>query len=480
MKLVRIFGSGLLAALFAVAGPVSAQQAGGQAQAEAPAQDEPTLAEQATSMAELLQLTREGRTADTADHQRRVQEFRQRQADQTRLLEEARQEKARQEAISARLDNEFDANELLIVDVQAQLEERLGSLRELFGVLQQVAGDARSSFENSITNIEFPERDQWLSNFAAKMGSSSQLPTVQEIEQLWYELAREAAELGKVVRLRNQRVITAQGEEITEDVVRVGAFNLVANGRYLTHTPETNSITELQRQPNEARFINSTTAMMNAQPGDGLVRFGIDITRGQLLALLIRDPGMMSWERMQQGGAPGYVIIALGALGVLLSIERLITLSITSRKVSAQLKNDTPKKNNPLGRVLMVYEENKGVDTETLELKLGEAILREQPGLQRGILFIKIISVVAPLLGLLGTVVGMINTFQVIMLFGAGDASRMAGGISQALVTTMQGLIVAIPMVLLHTFVNGRARRIQQVLQEQSAGIVAKQAEKSH
>jgi biopolymer transport protein ExbB len=163
----------------------------------------------------------------------------------------------------------------------------------------------------------------------------------------------------------------------------------------------------------------------------------------------------------------------------LLSIERLITLSITGGKVSSQLKSDTARKNNPLGRVLAVYQENKSVDTETLELKLGEAILKEMPSLQRGILFIKIISVVAPLLGLLGTVVGMINTFQAIMLFGAGDAGRMAGGISQALVTTMLGLYVAIPMVLLHTIVNGRSRRIIQVLQEQSAGIVARQAEKS-
>ena len=469
MKLVRIIGSGLLA-FGLMAGTVSAQ-------AQPAAGAEATAAETASSTAELLRLIREGRTGDTAEHTRRVAEFRQQQAQQTALLEQARRDKAAQEAISERLDTEFDANELLIVDVSQQLDERLGSLRELFGVLQQVAGDARSSFQNSVTNIEFPDREQWLSDFAEKMGETAQLPTIQEIERLWFELAREAAELGKVKRIQNQRVVTAQGEEITETVVRVGAFNLVADGRYLNHVPETNSVVELQRQPSQARFINSTSDLLAAQPQDGLVRFGIDITRGQLSSLLIRTPDTM--ERIRQGGAPGYVIIALGILGVLLAIERLITLTITAGKVKAQLKSDTPKNNNPLGRVLMVYEKNKNVDTETLELKLGEAILKEQPALQRGILFIKIISVVAPLLGLLGTVVGMINTFQVIMLFGAGDASRMAGGISQALVTTMEGLIVAIPMVLLHTVVNGRSRRVQQILQEQSAGLVASQAEKT-
>jgi biopolymer transport protein ExbB len=411
------------------------------------------------------------------EFRQRLESFRQDQASQARLLQEAEAEKARQESIGEQLDTEFDENELLIIEVTAQLDERLGSLRELFGVLQQVAGDAQASFEVSPTNIEFPERDQWLSDFAEKMDSASQLPSVREIETLWFELAREAEELGKVKLLPNHRIITAGGEPANEDIVRVGAFNIIADGRYLVHDTDTNSVGELPRQPSQARFLNSTSELINAQPGSGLVSFGIDVTQGQLLAMLIRNPDQM--EQIRQGGTPGYVIIALGILGVLVSIERLITLGIAGRKVSSQLKSDTPKKNNPLGRVLLVYHENRNVDTETLELKLGEAILKEQPSLQRGILFIKIISVVAPLLGLLGTVVGMINTFQAIMLFGAGDATRMAGGISQALQTTKLGLIVAIPMVLLHTIVNGRSRRIMQVLQEQSAGIVASQAEKT-
>jgi biopolymer transport protein ExbB len=464
MKLFKLFVSGMTAACLAAS--VSWAQ-----------DDTETLGQQSSSIDELVSLMREGRTSDTQAHQQRVQEFRQRQAEQTQLLEQARAEKARQEQISAQLDTEFDENELLIVDVTEQLNERLGSLRELFGVLQQYSGDARSSFQNSATNIEFPERDEWLADFAAKMGETSQLPTVQEIETLWFELAREASELGKVKRLSNFRVISADGEEETRDVVRVGPFNVVSDGAYLEHVAETNSVRELQRQPSQARFINSTSELMGAQPGDGLVSFGIDVTRGQLLSLLIQNPDQM--EQIRQGGTPGYIIIGLGILGVLLAVERLITLSIASRKVSSQLKSETPKGNNPLGRVLMVYEENKNVDTETLELKLGEAILKEQPSLQRGILFIKIISVVAPLLGLLGTVVGMINTFQAIMLFGAGDATRMAGGISQALQTTKLGLVVAIPMVLLHTIVNGRSRRIMQVLQEQSSGLVATQAEKA-
>jgi biopolymer transport protein ExbB len=272
-------------------------------------------------------------------------------------------------------------------------------------------------------------------------------------------------------------VITSDGQESFEDVVRIGTFNVVAAGRYLSHNPETNSLSELQRQPEGGRFTGSTSDLLAAAPGSGVVRFGLDPTSGVILSALVQTPNLT--ERINQGGIVGYVIIALGILGVLLSLERLISLTIAGRKVKAQLKTETPSEGNALGRVLQVYHNNREADTETLELKLGEAILKETPALQRGILFIKVISVVAPLLGLLGTVTGMINTFQAITLFGTGDPKTMAGGISQALVTTVLGLTVAIPTVLLHTIVSGRSKTITQILQEQTAGIVADQSEKA-
>ena len=273
-------------------------------------------------------------------------------------------------------------------------------------------------------------------------------------------------------------MIAANGDILNEDIVRVGPFNILADGRYLERDPETNSVSELQRQPEQGRFTGSTSAMLDAGPGDDFVRFGLDPTSGQILGLLVREPSLQ--ERLQQGGIVGYIIITLGIFGVLLSIERIISLGIAGRKVKAQLKSEAVSDQNALGRVLQAYESNREVDTETLELKLGEAILKEVPPLQRGILIIKVISVVAPLLGLLGTVTGMINTFQAITLFGTGDPTRMAGGISQALVTTQLGLYVAVPTVLLHTVVSGRSRGIIQILQEQAAGIVAEQSERAH
>ncbi len=431
---------------------------------------------QARSLDELLRLVEQGRARDNQDAQQREQRFKAAQAEQQQMLRDARNRRAAEERRSEQLENTFDENELTIAEVTEQLNNRLGSLRELFGVLQQVSGDARGLFDNSLTNIEFPERGQFLTSLAQKMGSSSELASIEEIERLWFELQREATELGKVKRLNNQTIINKDGQEEAATIVRVGGFNVVADSRYLAYSPETGSVSELQRQPDQARFINSTSDLVEAS--SGLVRFGLDPTRGQILATLVDQPNLT--ERIQQGGLVGYVIIALGLLGLLIALERLIVLGIAGSKVNAQLKNDTPSNNNALGRVLLAYHDNKTVDTETLELKLGEAILKETPALQRSLLFLKIISVVAPLMGLLGTVTGMIKTFQAITLFGTGDPKLMAGGISQALVTTVLGLTVAIPTVLLHTLVSGRSKRIVQILQEQSAGIVAEHSEKQH
>ena len=182
-------------------------------------------------------------------------------------------------------------------------------------------------------------------------------------------------------------------------------------------------------------------------------------------------------ERWEQGGVVGKIITAVGAIAFIIAIWRLIVLSLTSAKVSSQLKSGKANDNNPLGRVLKVHEDNPNMDSETLELKLSEAVLKELPNLEKSLNLLKIIAAVAPLLGLLGTVTGMIITFQAITIFGAGDPKAMAGGISGALVTTVLGLCVAIPTVLLHTIVSGRSKKIIHILEEQSTGLVAQHTE---
>ncbi len=428
---------------------------------------------QAMSMSELLRQVEKGRVSESKEYKAREQQFRQAKSEQQKLLGAAKREKAQQEKRSQQLESDFEENEVQIAEYTATLNQRLGSLKELFGVMQQVSGDSQVRFDNSLTNIQYPDRGEFLEALAKKIGGSAKLPSLEEIERLWFELQREMTETGKVARFSTS-VILQDGTEQEMPVVRVGAFNIITDGKYLKYEPQTGNVSELPRQPEQSRFIDSTTELFNAD--SGLVTFGLDPTLGGVLNSLIARPNLK--ERVQQGGLVGYLIIALGCIGLLISFERMIVLGLASRKVTAQLNTDTISQDNALGRVLSVHEENRRGDTETLELKLSEAIFKETPALNRALLFLKIISVVAPLMGLLGTVTGMIKTFQAITLYGTGDPKLMAGGISQALVTTVLGLTVAIPMVLLHTLVSGRSRRIVQILQEQSAGILAEHAEK--
>jgi len=428
--------------------------------------------EDASSMSELLSLIEQGQARDSQEARRREAEFTQQRNQQQQLLNRARAERTRQEKESSRLEQLFEDNQARIVAARAALDERLGALKELFGVLQTVSGDTQGRFNTSLTNIQYPDRSAFLVELGARMASASTLASIEDIERLWFELQREITESGKVVRF-NQVVTRADGEETETEIVRVGLFNIVSENGYLKYSNETGRVAELARQPEQGRFTNSAGDMVDST--EGPVTFGLDVTRGGILALLVESPTIS--DRIKQGGIVGYCIISLGIIGLLIALWRWLGLSTDSRKVSAQLKRDTASTDNPLGRVLAAYESNASADTETIELKLSEAALKEMPGLTKGLLFIKVVSVVAPLMGLLGTVTGMIKTFQVITLYGAGDPKMMAGGISQALMTTVLGLVVAIPMVLIHTLVSGQSRKIVNILQSQSAGLVAKHSE---
>ncbi|MFP8876338.1 MAG: MotA/TolQ/ExbB proton channel family protein [Myxococcota bacterium] len=309
--------------------------------------------------------------------------------------------------------------------------------------------------------------------FLLELGKSKELPSIAKLERLWYELQREMTEQGKVVRF-NAPVLTLAGGEENREVVRAGVFSAISNGRYVLWDPDIQSLRELARQP-PSKYVNTVGGFERTTSGIGSL--AVDPSRGSLLSLLVDTPD--ATERVQQGGAVGYMIIVLGVIAVLIGLWRYAVLMIAGRGVAVQRESDTVNEGNPLGRVLAVYESNRDVDAETLELKLDEAVMRETSYLERFIWLVKVVSVVAPLMGLLGTVTGMIQTFQAITLFGAGDPKVMAGGISEALVTTMLGLMTAIPLVLLHAFVANAAKKIIEVLDEQSAGLIAERSEQT-
>jgi len=417
---------------------------------------------------DLLRQIRERGVVEQAENEKREAEFRARRSEQVSLLEQARAMKASSELRSAELEATFEANEARIPELEETLRARMGTLGELFGVVRQVAGDTRGIIDASLVSAQFPERGAFLDGLA----QSRELPSVEDLEGLWYTLQQEMTETGKVVQFRAP-VVGIEGGEHEREVIRIGPFSAIAGGAYLQYVPETGKLTELGRQP-PSRHLSTVASFEQAT--DGLAGVAIDPSRGQLLRMLIQTPNVT--ERVEQGGLVGYLTIALGLLGLLIVAERLVHLGVVGARMRTEAKSDAPSGNNPLGRVLTVYQKHRNTDVETLELKLDEAILRETPAIERGNSLIRVVSVVAPLLGLLGTVTGMIRVFEAITLFGAGDPRLMADGISQALVTTVLGLSVAIPMTLLHSVVSGRSKKLIQILEEESAGIIAAHAER--
>ncbi|NHA15658.1 MotA/TolQ/ExbB proton channel family protein [Thioalkalivibrio sp. XN279] len=421
------------------------------------------------SLDELLQQVRQSRSALSAENQAREQRFIQNRNEQQALLQQAQQELAAAEARSNQLTEQFNANELQLAELNETLRLQLGNFGELFGVVRQVSGDTVGLIRSSLVTAQDNGREEVAERLAQVRG----VPSMEELNDLRALLTEEMIRSGNVARF-SATVTRPDGTQEEEELVRIGVFNLISGDRFFNYLPETQTILELARQP-QARFRNMAENLFNASPNT-TVATAVDPGRGSLLALLIQEPSLA--ERIDQGGLVGYVIIALGIVGLLIALVRWLYLGAAGARIRGQLKSaDQPNEKNPLGRILKVYDDNRDVDTETLELKLDEAILKEVPKLETWQGAIKVIAAVAPLLGLLGTVTGMIVTFQAITLFGTGDPKLMAGGISQALVTTVLGLTVAIPLVLLHSVVASRSKALIEVLEEQSAGIIAKQAE---
>ncbi|MGB0449047.1 MAG: MotA/TolQ/ExbB proton channel family protein [Porticoccaceae bacterium] len=430
----------------------------------------PALAQDAKTLDELLLMIQTSKISESAEYRQREADFKRDQRKQAAQLAQAKKTKTAEERRSDRLEQNIRDNDLKLAALREQRDKRLGSLKELFGHLTGAAGDIRANLTQSVVSAQIPGRTEFLDELIDKMSSDTRLPSILDIEKLWYEQQREMVESGRVVKF-NRTVLRADGSQEEMEVVRVGTYNLMADGMYLEYSPENGLVSELARQPSGHQ--GSAADLQEAT--EGFTKVGLDPTGplgGGLLRALINTPTLV--ERWHFGGIVGYVITTVFIIAILLAVWRFIFLQGVSAKVSSQLKDSgTANIDNPLGRVLAVAQANPGLDAESLELKLHEAVLKERPSIESGLSLLKIIAMVAPLLGLLGTVTGMIITFQMITLFGAGDPKAMAGGISQALITTVLGLVVAIPTVLMHTLVNGKAQRILHILEEQSAGIVA-------
>ena len=442
------------------------------------AQEEQEEGNEISTVEALLNLVKEGKTQEQSENAKREARFMANKNKQAEILAAEKRELARQEKIADQLEAEYKKNEEILRVKEEAYQKELGSLVELFGHLQSSAGEAAVQFSGSLTSGQYgQDRVAFLNDLTTKMSETTELPSIREIEGLWYELQREMVASGQVVSYETT-VVDVDGESSQCMVTRVGLFNAVCDGKYLEYAAASGQYAFLPRQP-AGRYTKTAKNIGNAELGEQ-VKFGVDPTGptgGSLLANLIQTPSLA--ERAAQGREVGYAIIFVGLIGIALAFWKLWSLYVLGRAVRAQANTKAIDVRNPLGRVLKVGEDNFKKDIDTLELKLAEAIMAERPSIERGISAVRIISVVAPLAGLLGTVTGMIVTFQMITLYGTGDPKLMAGGISQALVTTVLGLLVAIPTTLLHSFTASSAKGIISVLEEQSTGILAERAEGS-
>lgn len=412
---------------------------------------------------ELVRKIEEQTKIDRKVNAEREETFIKAEKEQAKLLADAKEQLKKLRTEQNRLKNAFDENESEIAKLDETLKYKMGTLGEIFGVVKQVAGDSKAQFENSIISAEFPERIKTV----GKIAQAKELPTDTEMKILWKELLSEMVESGKTKAFQAS-VTGIDGKNTEKKVVRIGPFNLIDADRYLNTLTEPGKISELSRQPS-SRFTATIPGFFSS--GESYEAISIDPSRGAILSALIENPSL--YERYEQGGLVGYVITAVLLIGLAIALFKLFTLSSIRSQIKAQQSSDSIIEGNPLGLIMKAYQTYKDKGTETLEIAIEEAMIIATKNIEKGVKTVKILAAIAPLLGLLGTVTGMIGTFQSMMLFGTGDPKIMAGGISQALVTTVLGLICAIPLILIHSFLASRSKDLTSFIEEKSIGYVA-------
>ncbi len=430
----------------------------------------PAFAQSATGLDAFLEQVRQRAKVEEQINRQREQEFRADLDAARAKIQEARTAVRTEQARQDRLLTSFDANETTLTELEAVLRQEQGGLGEMFGVVRQSAGDFHAQFLGSLTMADQPDTLEFL----GELSRSRALPSIAELERMWVIVLEEMVGSGRVDRFSGE-VVLPDGTKQEKSVLRVGPFNIVADGLYLAQIQGRNQFLELPRQP-QGRLLRLARELEQSGPGQTRL-FALDPSRGAILAHLVQSPTL--FERIKQGREIGLIILGLGLFGLILFVVRYTILFAKDRRVRRQLNSAIPLSDNPLGRILQVSGANRHVDPEILEIRLDEAVLKEVPRLERSLRTIKILAAVAPLLGLLGTVVGMIETFQAITLFGTGDPQLMAGGISQALVTTALGLFVAIPLLLLHNVAAAKSRRLVHILEEQGAGLLAEHIQRT-
>ncbi len=432
----------------------------------------PSIAQAATAgqgsgLEALLKQVQQASQSQSQVLQAREQRFLQARNQQAALLQKAEADAKQAQSRADALRSQFQANEKAISDLQNKLKSASGDRGALFGAVHDAAKAFHQIASDSLVSAQYPARLKIL----AQIADPSRVPSVDQIRQLWFLMQQQLTASGRVVAFP-AKIVRSNGDPQQTQVTRIGEFTAISSGRYLVLQPGTTQLAVLPRQPG---YTSDASAFETA--GAELAPILIDPSRGGLLRQQAARPTL--FDRARQAGVIGYVLIAAAVLGLALALFQLIYLMRVDLAIRRQLARlETPRDDNPLGRVLAcVNEENLNEDTELLETRLSEAVLRETPRLERFQAFLRMLVAAGPLLGLLGTVTGMIITFQVITEVGSGDPKLMAGGISQAMIATVLGLLVAIPLLFINSILGARSRVLVQILDEQSAGLLARRME---
>lgn len=412
----------------------------------------------------LLQKAQQENRQQQSHNVARESGFKQTEQDLQAIKNKLVAERAALQAEADSLSVTFGENEAELAQLEEKLRLETGSLGELFGVVRQNAKELESELKSSVTGVD---ANSYQKDIDAIVAAKS-LPTLTQLQAMWRSMEEQIKASGEMANV-SFTLLNGEGREQTVSGVRLGSMALLDDTGYVKWNGQRGDAVNYLRQPENGPTANT----ISSGDIDALV---IDPSRGILLEQLANSPTLA--DRLNAGGVVGKIILGLLAIGLLIALVRGASLMISRQKIMKQLKTPAQPGNNPLGRVLAVYQKDKHRSVEALELRLLEAVVDEQTHLEKGLSMLKLLAALAPMLGLLGTVTGMIETFQVITQFGNGDPKVMAGGISMALVTTVLGLVSAMPLLLAHNVLSSQAENIRSILEKQGIGLVAEQAER--
>lgn len=316
-----------------------------------------------------------------------------------------------------------------------------------------------------------------------KILNADYFPGLEDIQQMAELFLTEMAVVGEV-SLRPMPFVDSSGVEKEALVLMVGPFlaaYLEQDTPYLLRY-DSSKRNLVQVDAKLPWGLSRTLKSYLLGESDSVL---LDLSAGAALEQLVRRKSFI--DRIQGGGVLVWPILALAVIALLIGLERAFFLKrvhdntdrtmneVNSKAIQgdwdACQKLVHGRKKSPVYNVVRAGLRMRHEDREILESVLQEAILKELPRLERALPMLNIMAAIAPLLGLLGTVTGMIGTFEVINIYGTGDPRMMSGGISVALVTTMLGLMVAIPIMLMHAFLSRQVEHIVGDMEEKAVAL---------